>query len=354
MALTLDNILHIIIIFQGILLAAFLFTHKRLRDRLLGGILLLLGLQMLGIFMGGLEVGRQFFDSINCLFGFLYGVFFLFYTRSITRKGLVFRPMDLLHLAPFGLSLGGVIVMNGAFCQPKVYFAYVLSISLYILLSFAEIRRYKRIVRNNYSRMEMLNLDWLQWAFILFTVIILADFFSFAFFILGMPNEWQESLVLALILVFINTLYFKGLGQAEIFSGVSREDATLSTQLEGNRQLDLSETEYRGLIGRLEGYLKETEVYCDPNLTIGELADQLDIPKRRLSQLINVYYGQNFVDFINTFRIEKARQRLRNPKDEKETILEVMYEAGFNSKSSFNTVFKKKTGLTPSQYKNKG
>ena len=59
------------------------------------------------------------------------------------------------------------------------------------------------------------------------------------------------------------------------------------------------------------------------------------------------------MDFINTYRIEKAKERLLHPKDEKETILEVMYEVGFNSKSSFNTVFKKKTGLTPSQYKDR-
>ncbi|MCB0596556.1 MAG: AraC family transcriptional regulator [Lewinellaceae bacterium] len=353
MILTLDNILHAIIIFQGLLLAAFLFSHQRLRDRLLGGILLLLALQMLGLFLSNLQAGSGFFERINCLYGFLYAVLFFFYTRSITRQNFALRPADALHLIPFGLSVAGVVATGGAFCQPKVYFAYVLSISIYILLCFFEIRRYKKIVRNNYSRMEMLNLDWLQWAFVLFTIIILADFFSFAFFILGLPNEWQGSLVLALILVFINTLYFKGLRQAEIFSGVSREDAELSTQLESTRQLDLSESEYQELITQLEGHLKETERYCDPNLTIGELADQLNVPKRRLSQLINAHYGQNFVDFINTYRIEKAKERLLHPKDEKETILEVMYEVGFNSKSSFNTVFKKKTGLTPSQYKDR-
>ncbi|MCB0558988.1 MAG: AraC family transcriptional regulator [Lewinellaceae bacterium] len=353
MALTIDNTLHVIIIFQGFLLAIFLFTHQRLRDRLLGGILILLAAQMLGLFLTNLQVGGSFFDNINCMYGFLYGVLFFFYTRSITRRDFALRPLDGLHLIPFGLSVVGIVAIGGAFCQPKVYFAYVLSISIYILFSFFEIRRYKRVVRNNYSRLEMLNLDWLQWAFLLFTFIILADFFSFAFFILGLPNEWQGSLVLVLILAFINTLYFKGLRQAEIFSGVSREDAALSTQLESNRQLDLSESEYKELINQLERHLRETEGYCDPNLTIGELADQLNVPKRRLSQLINAHYGQNFVDFINTYRIEKAKERFRNPRDEKETILEVMYEVGFNSKSSFNTVFKKKTGLTPSQYKDR-
>ena len=120
MALTLDNILHALIIFQGLLLAAFLFSHQRLRDRLLGGILLLLALQMLGLFLSNLQAGSGFFERINCLYGFLYGVLFFFYTRSITRQNFALRPADALHLIPFGLSVAGVVATGGAFCQPKM------------------------------------------------------------------------------------------------------------------------------------------------------------------------------------------------------------------------------------------
>ena len=69
--------------------------------------------------------------------------------------------------------------------------------------------------------------------------------------------------------------------------------------------------------------------------------------------MINETVGQNFFDFVNRYRIEEAKKLLANPADKKITVLEVLYEVGFNSKSSFNTLFKKHTGLTPSEFKKK-
>jgi AraC-like DNA-binding protein len=100
-------------------------------------------------------------------------------------------------------------------------------------------------------------------------------------------------------------------------------------------------------------YVKNNKPYLDPELTLDQLASQLSIRPRALSQIINEDLGQNFYDFINRNRIEEASRLLTNPKDRKITILEVLYEVGFNSKSSFNTLFKKYTGLTPSDFKKK-
>ncbi len=72
-----------------------------------------------------------------------------------------------------------------------------------------------------------------------------------------------------------------------------------------------------------------------------------------LSQAINEGLGKNFFEFINRYRIEEAKRLLTDPADKKITVLEVLYQVGFNSKSSFNTVFKKQTGLTPSEFKKK-
>ena len=77
------------------------------------------------------------------------------------------------------------------------------------------------------------------------------------------------------------------------------------------------------------------------------------MPVRRLSYLINHHFGQHFMSFINHYRIELAKERLIHPIDPNETINEVMYFVGFNSKSSFNTIFKQSTGLTPTEFKKK-
>jgi AraC-like DNA-binding protein len=81
------------------------------------------------------------------------------------------------------------------------------------------------------------------------------------------------------------------------------------------------------------------------------MADDLQIPVRDLSLLINHKLDQHFFDFINSFRIEKAKKILEDPSKNKTTVLEILYEVGFNSKSSFNTAFKKHVGLTPTQYR---
>ena len=70
-----------------------------------------------------------------------------------------------------------------------------------------------------------------------------------------------------------------------------------------------------------------------------------------ISQVFNDCFNKNFYDFINLYRIEESKKLLRNPKNNEKTILEILYEAGFNSKSTFNALFKKHTGVTPTEYR---
>ena len=93
--------------------------------------------------------------------------------------------------------------------------------------------------------------------------------------------------------------------------------------------------------------------YLNPDLNLDNLAETLSIPTRNLSQIINVAFNQNFFDFISDYRIHEARRVLSDPAYKKQTILDILYEVGFNSKSSFNQLFKKKTGMTPSEFRKK-
>ena len=70
--------------------------------------------------------------------------------------------------------------------------------------------------------------------------------------------------------------------------------------------------------------------------------------------MINSKFGQNFYDFVNHYRIEEAKSIMVSNTDDKKTILEILYEVGFNSKSAFNNAFKKNTGKTPSEFKRTG
>jgi len=91
--------------------------------------------------------------------------------------------------------------------------------------------------------------------------------------------------------------------------------------------------------------------FLDPDLKLADLAEQLLLPAHHLSQLLNEEFGQSFFDLINHHRIEEFKRRLVDSRSAHLSILGLAMEVGFNSKSSFNTAFKKETGLTPSEFK---
>ncbi|WP_181575123.1 helix-turn-helix domain-containing protein [Chryseobacterium jejuense] len=102
----------------------------------------------------------------------------------------------------------------------------------------------------------------------------------------------------------------------------------------------------------LKKYMTEEKPYLDPALTVQNLAAQMNMPSRELSILINSNMNQHFFDFVNKYRIENAMELLTNHSKKDCTVLEILYQVGFNSKSSFNTAFKKHTALTPTEYRN--
>ena len=91
--------------------------------------------------------------------------------------------------------------------------------------------------------------------------------------------------------------------------------------------------------------------YLNPSLSIRSFSEEIKMNSRDISVLINQNLKQYFFDFINEYRVKEAMKILKNPSKKEFTVLEILYEVGFNSKSSFNTAFKKHTGLTPTQFR---
>ena len=130
---------------------------------------------------------------------------------------------------------------------------------------------------------------------------------------------------------------------------------TLNTKIVSTVKKSFEATKSAEIASQIElvkKHVLENESYLEPSLTIQDLAKQVSIPVRDLSILINHHMNQHFFDFINEFRIQKSMQILKDTSKSKLTILEILYEVGFNSKSSFNTAFKKYTNQTPTEFKN--
>ncbi|MBC8767312.1 helix-turn-helix domain-containing protein [Arenibacter sp. BSSL-BM3] len=99
--------------------------------------------------------------------------------------------------------------------------------------------------------------------------------------------------------------------------------------------------------------LMETDkIYLDSELGLSQLAEKIEVSTNHLSMLLNDYIGKNFYDYINHYRVEEVKKRLKDPYYQKQTISSIGGDCGFNSKSAFNRIFKNLTGKTPSAYQN--
>ena len=113
----------------------------------------------------------------------------------------------------------------------------------------------------------------------------------------------------------------------------------------------LNEDKAPALIRELDRLMSEEKLFLDPELTLLQLSQRLGIPAHQASQLLNQHKGQTFFDFINSLRVEYFKLAITNPANEHLSLLAIALDSGFNSKAAFNSVFKRVTGMTPSQYK---
>ncbi|GAB5522905.1 MAG: hypothetical protein Roseis2KO_07770 [Roseivirga sp.] len=339
-----NEIVQLFVSVQSLLFAAILLTDKNKKRRVnyfLAAFLLMLSLQMALILSERWIDDYAPFTSYLCLFGFAYGPLLYFYTLHLAFKDFKLKRGHLLHALPFFVILSGGLADLGL-CR----FGSLLYVSLiaYVSLSVRHILSYRLLVKNTHSTIDRINLSWIQWTMIIFTVILLTDIYTHFY------NELEPipgvSVVSVSLLILINGMFYKGLKQPQIFEGISQQGAP-----EAIAKSEAEDHDFHSEAERIQDYFQEHKPYTDADLTLAQLAEALSMPARRLSEVINRHFRQNFMDFINSYRIDYARELLANPRDPKETIMEVMYDVGFNSKSSFNTIFKQKTGKTPSEYK---
>jgi AraC-like DNA-binding protein len=342
---------------QSYLLALFLFTNakgKKISNSLLATFLLCLGTQMLSVVLSSTEIAPAL-ERFNGSYGYLYGVLFYFYTLSLIYKDYRFTSNNWLHFLPFvAVSLLPLFQLQ---LQLFVAIGLYTSILTYLTLSHYQITRYHQVVKNTQSNYDQIQLSWLRLVLTIFSLTLFVDIIQFVADKYQAPHWFSTGigiLVCIGLLALVLTMVYKGLRHPSLFMGISESDVQPVAAKVKYAQESLSNSDSQANLQKLEQYMRTAQPHFNPDLSLQILAQALDMSPRDLSQMINYHLGQNFADFINTHRIEAAKHRLKHPKDDKETILEVLYEVGFNSKSSFNAIFKKKTGMTPTQFKKLG
>ncbi len=349
--LSIINILQLLIISQSLLFAAALWRlrgARQISNRLLAGFHLLLAFQMLLHLLNDQGVLPSPLWNLRAMV-FAYGPVLFLYVDSLIHQRQQHSPKAWLHFIPVAL------VALGLFTIPKfeswVGILLYITIIPYIVYSYRCLSPWKKAAEGKVGTFQ-LKVNWLRWAIGIFSVIIFFDLISFAinqWFPGSMADIHSDYLVLGLVMLFVNIMVFKSLLQPNVLSPIKTE-ALYDVDRRSISRIQMYQT-HQQTIDKLQQLMLEGKPYLNPQLNIQDLATELDIPTRQLSEIVNQYFEQNFAEFVNSYRLSEAEKRFQESQDPKETILEVMYAVGFNSKSSFNTLFKERTGLTPSAYK---
>ncbi len=155
----------------------------------------------------------------------------------------------------------------------------------------------------------------------------------------------------------INQIYFLILGYIFVYLFLNFPVSIYESKLEfevpekdkyKHSKLDRSEALYH--LNRMNEYMITKKPYLDSELSIQELSKSMELPVNLISEIINNIVNQNFYDYVNNFRVEEFKLLVNEPANNHLKILSLAYEAGFKSKTTFNTTFKKITGKTPSEY----
>ncbi|WP_299179584.1 AraC family transcriptional regulator [uncultured Aquimarina sp.] len=201
------------------------------------------------------------------------------------------------------------------------------------------INKNKEIIKGSLSIRK--NWEWLStfsWMFIVFIILNLLHQIIAVLFNLEDSGEFYY------VILVLNSLYIYWIG----FVGFTKSNLLFKTFYLKDRKEDEIDSVLKN---KIEYYMKTEEIFTNQNLKVSDLASLLPISEKELSLYIHDTYHMSFNDFINTYRIEKVKTLLVSSEEKKFTLLAIAEKSGFSSKSSFNAVFKKITGLTPTQYK---
>jgi len=329
-----------------ILLSIFLITvksSKKTSNYLFAAFLLVTVIDFTGLFLQ--KTSNNAINSFKVASVLLQMPLYYLYVKSVCYFNFKFKKKHLLHALLF-LGVFVLLLTTGVSDTGYSVFEIIAKAQYYsyIIAVFFTLNHFKKLYLENYATNHKNTYKWLLQITILF--LIGNCFVLIRSFISSEKNSNFLANINLLISVFalfvICWFVLKALYQPSLFLGVDKNLTTLKT-------IKKSTTETEQVLQVLSKYMNTEKPYLDPELSLQKLAVGIHLPEKQLSQLINQHIGKHFFDYVNEFRIDKAKVLLKEQTDL--TVLEILYEIGFNSKSSFYTAFKKETHQTPTAYR---
>lgn len=365
---TVLNIGIILSFFLSILL--FSKKKKRITDNILTFWLLSIGIHLTSYYL----YDQGYWDKyphligISVPFPFLYGPFLYLYVLYSLKNKKYIRKIDYLHFAPVLFSYlylipfyffysaaektqvdKGLVDDFGLFTN-LFLIGYIVSGITYAILAYRKLLQRKKIVEDNFSYNNRINMNWLRYAILgIGAVFVIVAFVSVFRELLGYQFPFNADILFySIVVAFVVFVGYSGIRQQDLFSNIVIYEEELNKTESEYKKSGLKSDMAISKHGELLKLMEKEKPYLNPKLTLTELAQSLSVSSNHLSQIINQYEQVNFHDFINKYRVEEFIQRAQDNKYF--SFLAHALDSGFNSKSSFNSVFKKFKSVTPSQY----
>jgi len=362
-------------LFISMFLAFFLFsvtTKQKTSNALFAVFLIITAIDVSGVLLNLIVQKPSNLGMLRNTLAFLQIPVFYLYVLSVCYSDFKLKPKYLVHLLPF--------LMANVILLPRFYSVNVASkinllqnrqsifelqfnhilfhtqIVVYLIAVFMLLRKTKKLYLENYAGANINSYNWLfQFTTaltILYLIALVKNIFKFSEY--EYISEWINSGLL-IFQLFITCWYLlKALNNPGLFRNIDSKLKLVSDIILEDKvkePLVGNEKKQEETLLKLQQFMMTEKPFLNPSLTIQDISNTIQIPTRELSILINHHLDQHFYDFVNSYRIEHAMEILKDATKSKVTILEILYEVGFNSKSSFNTAFKKHTGYTPTDYR---
>lgn len=300
-------------------------------------------------------------------FVFLIGPVYYLYAVALLSEGFAVDVKRALHFVPALLcyllllpfyakspdakaDFVSGLLQNGYVIFPLDQFL-LLTLStfqmlVYAYLTYDFLNSYEEKFKHESASTEILNLAWLKKIALGFSLYMML--FFIAYFQLFLLKSHRQEIFYAVVLMLSAFIHAVG------FNAVRQPESLLRTRISPAppkyQKTALPATRAQTYLEKLLALMASQKPFLNAELRLSDLAEALHILPNHLSQVINAELNKNFFDFVNDYRLEEAKQRLLDPGFEHYSILAIALEVGFNNKASFNRVFKKHVGMTPSDF----
>lgn len=366
----LSDILMVVVfggILQGFFLALVLTTKKnksRKSNRMLAALLLILSFSILHGVIASDNFGPYKIKEPMIL---LIGPFILFYvleSAGVRVKGW----KTVYHFIPFLLFflialLGWVLGAASSYSEFLFQYSATISIVVWMLIvvqygfywaaTVRIIHRNISLVESEFSNIEGKTLSWLTIFLHVFGILLILFVGTVIFALHSSHYSEVDTIVSFGLSCAIFVLGYEGLFQEEIFSTSSEIVDVTEAKVKQISEREEDEERAAKIAEDIVAYFEGKKPYLDDGLTLTKLAEQIGVTRNQLSAVINNRFESNFYNFVNKYRVEEVKRLMTDPKNKDFTILSLAFQAGFPSKSSFQDVFKRFTGLTPTEYQRK-